>query len=59
MATLARFAARFAREEDGLETVEYAVMTALIVGAIVAALMAFGGAMVGRFDTTRGVVESV
>lgn len=38
MKHLTTLAKRFIKEEDGLETIEYAVMTALIVAGLVAAL---------------------
>ncbi len=45
---------RFVREADGLEGVEYAMMTALLVGAIVAALITLGLAI----STTMGSVST-
>ena len=46
---------RFVKDERGLETVEYAVMTALIVGAVVVAIGLLASAVVTRF----GIVEEV
>ena len=43
---------RFIREEDGLETVEYAVMTALIIGGLVIVVGLLGEAVAGRFSAT-------
>lgn len=47
---------RFLREEQGLETVEYAVMTAMIVAAVVAAIGAIAAAVAGRFNTVAGTI---
>jgi len=47
---------RFWSDEQGLETVEYAVMTALIVAAMVGAITALRGAIVGRFNAVQQVV---
>lgn len=49
--------ASFWADESGLETVEYAVMTALIVGTIVTALGLLAGAISARFDTTTTVLN--
>lgn len=49
----------FVREEQGLETVEYAVMTALIVAALVTAITLLSGAVSDRFDTVRGVIQGI
>ena len=50
---------RFVRDDSGLETVEYAVMTALIVGALVIAIGLLTAAISGRFDTVRGVISGI
>jgi Flp pilus assembly pilin Flp len=50
---------RFLKDERGLETVEYAVMTALIVGAIVTALGLLVGAIEGRFGDAQGVIDGI
>lgn len=50
---------RFAADERGLETVEYAIMTALIITAIVVALVALAGAISTRIDTTRITLEGI
>jgi len=39
---------KFAKEEDGLTTVEYAVAGALVVGALVTAFTGLGGAVQGE-----------
>jgi Flp pilus assembly pilin Flp len=49
---------RFVREEEGLETVEYAVMTALIIGAIVVAVGALATAISNRMDDTTTTVAT-
>lgn len=55
MASLSRFVHRFWNDQRGMETVEYAVMTALIVAALVTAITAMSGAISTRFGevTTR------
>lgn len=50
---------KFVSDERGLETVEYAVMTALVVAALVAAITALSGAVVGRFGDTQATVEGI
>lgn len=50
---------KFARDEKGLETVEYAVMTALIVAALVTAIGLLSAAVSGRFDAVTGVVDGL
>lgn len=50
---------RFVSDERGLETVEYAVMTALIVAALVTAIGLLTGAVSGRFDSVRGVISGI
>ena len=50
---------RFVADEQGLETVEYAVMTALIVGAMVIAISALAGAVSGRFGATQTVIDGI
>ncbi|MCL4216165.1 MAG: Flp family type IVb pilin [Candidatus Hydrogenedentes bacterium] len=49
----------FVRDERGLETVEYAVMTALIVAALVTAIGLLSAAVSGRFDAVTGVVDGL
>ena len=50
---------RFLSDEKGLETVEYAVMTALVVAAMVAAITALSGAITARFGEVETVIEGV
>ena len=50
---------RFVSDERALETLEYAVMTALIVAALVTAIGLLTGAISGRFDSVRGVITSI
>ncbi len=50
---------RFVSDERGLETVEYAVMTALIVAALVTAIGLLTAAVAGRFDSVRGVITGI
>ena len=50
---------RFVRDERGLETVEYAVMTALIVAALVTAIGALTLAISTRFGAVQGVIAGI
>lgn len=50
---------KFFQDEQGLETVEYAVMTALIVAAMVTAIGLLAGAITGRFGEVQGVVDGI
>ena len=50
---------RFVKDEQGLETVEYAVMTALIVAAMVIAITALSSAVTDRFGETEDVVNGI
>lgn len=50
---------RFLADERGLETVEYAVMTALIVAAMVLAIGALSGAVTTRFGATQTVIAGI
>jgi len=50
---------RFMREEDGLETVEYAVMTALVATATVTALGLVVVAITGRFGEVESVISGI
>jgi len=49
----------FLRDDRGMETVEYAVMTALIVAALVAAIAALSLAIQGRFNAVDEVVSGI
>ena len=44
---------RFLREEEGLETVEYAIIVGLIVAGLVAVIGAIGVWVKGRFTTLQ------
>jgi len=50
---------KFMKDEQGLELVEYAVMTALIVAALVTAITLLSGAISGRFGEVQGVVDGI
>lgn len=50
---------KFVRDERGMETVEYAVMTALIVAALVAAIAALSLAIQGRFNAVDEVASGI
>ena len=49
-------ATKFLRSEEGPTTVEYAVMLALILMAVIATVAAMGGTLSGMFDTTATLV---
>lgn len=53
------FIKRFMQDDQGLETVEYAVMTALIVATLVTALGTLAGAIEGRFGEVESVVDNI
>jgi len=59
MKGIKKFAGRFLRDEQGLETIEYAVMTALIVAALVTAIGALSGAISGRFGEVQTSVDGI
>ena len=50
---------RFLCDDHGLETIEYAVMTALIVAALISAFGLLIAALAGRFSATSTIVESI
>jgi pilus assembly protein Flp/PilA len=50
---------KFVSDESGLELVEYAVMTALIVAALVTAITLLSGAISGRFGEVETVIEGI
>ena len=50
---------KFMRDDRGMETVEYAVMTALIVAALVAAIAALSLAIRGRFNEVESVIDGI
>jgi pilus assembly protein Flp/PilA len=59
MTRLVRTVRSFIKDEDGLELVEYAVMTALIVVALVLAIQALSGAIQGRFTNVTGTIDGI
>ena len=50
---------KFVTDEQGLETVEYAIMTALIVAAMVVAVTSLSGAITGRFNEAQTVIDGI
>ena len=50
---------RFLKNEEGLETVEYAVMTALIVAGLVGAIGILSTAVQGRMTTTATTIDGI
>jgi Flp pilus assembly pilin Flp len=59
MRSVIRKVQRFTRNEEGLETVEYAVMTALIVAAMIVAIGALSTAITGRFSSVEGTISGI
>ena len=51
MKTLNNIVSRFLKEEAGLETVEYAVIAALITGAAIVAITSLGTKVAAKFNT--------
>ncbi len=49
---------RFMSDEQGLETVEYAVMAALVVAAVVLAVQGLRTAVAGRFNETATTITT-
>ena len=47
---------RFITDESGLETVEWAVIAALIVGALLGTIALLGNAVANRFNSLRNAV---
>jgi len=50
---------RFIKDERGLETIEYAVMTALIVAAVIGAITAVTAAIQGRFEDVEDTILAI
>ena len=50
---------RFLSDERGLETIEYAVMTALIVAALILAITLLSTAVSDRFDSVEAVISGI
>lgn len=48
---------RFWKEEEGLETVEYAIILGLIVAGTITAIIAIGAWVGGRFEDTQNLLE--
>lgn len=59
MSAFAKQLRRFVSDEKGLETIEYAVMTALIVAALVTAITALSGAVSTRFGKVQTTVSTL
>jgi Flp pilus assembly pilin Flp len=49
---------RFVRDERGIETVEYAVMMALIVAALVTTMTLLLGAISNCFGSVQGTIDA-
>ena len=50
---------KFLSDEEGLETLEYAVMTALIVATLVTAVGALATAVEDRMGKVEGVIDTI
>lgn len=50
---------KFLKDEKGLELVEYAVMTALIVGVLTIAIGALSGAISDRMTEVETVIDGI
>jgi len=50
---------KFFKDEQGLELVEYAVMTALIVAVLVTAIGLLSTAIVNRFGEVESVIDTI
>jgi len=59
MKSLLKQLRRFISDQKGLETIEYAVMTALIVAALVTAITALSGAVSTRFGKVQTSVSTL
>lgn len=51
-------AKKFLKNEEGMETVEYAVMAALIVAGLIAAIGLLGGAVKAKFEALTTAIGS-
>jgi Flp pilus assembly pilin Flp len=54
-----KLAKRFLKDEQGLEMAEYAVMTALIVAALILAVTTLSGAISSRFGEVTTAVNTI
>ena len=59
MVSAKKFWKRFVADEQGLETIEYAVMTALIVAAMVVAITALEVVQISHQVAVRAVIPAV
>jgi Flp pilus assembly pilin Flp len=59
MSGLRKCVGRFVSDERGLETVEYAVMTALIVAALVTAIGLLSGAIGTRLTNVGNTISGI
>ena len=53
------FVKKFVSDDKGLETVEYAVMTALVVAAMVTAITLLANAITTRFNQTATTINGI
>jgi Flp pilus assembly pilin Flp len=48
---------QFAREEQGMETVEWAILAALIVAGLVAVISGLGSNVLAKFTTLKNATQ--
>ncbi len=54
-----KWAKRFWKDEQGLELSEYAVMTALIIVAVITAIGLLAAAIAGRFGSVTTTIDGI
>ena len=59
MAAMKQILTKFRDDEQGLETVEYAVMTALVVTTIITAIGLLVTAISGRFGDVASTINGI
>jgi Flp pilus assembly pilin Flp len=59
MKSLLRRCHRIVTDERGLEIIEYALITALIVTVVAAAIITLSAALSGRFGTVQNTVSGI
>lgn len=57
MSKLTNLCKRLVSEEDGLETVEYAIIAGIIVAATITTIVAIGGWVSGKFDELNTTLQ--
>jgi Flp pilus assembly pilin Flp len=54
---LLQIAKRFGRDDRGLETVEWAILAALIVAGLVAVISGLGNNVINKFTTLKNATD--